>query len=153
VCSIMLVLGANFYATIVGNMALLVSSLNATSARHQQRADAIQEAMRYLKVSSPVQSRVQVCSVGHVNHSFDTLYACAPHILFHTGFVPRCRGDLNSSMCRTVCQAPSEPPIFGIAYAYKQTWRIAYFVQWPNTAPSGVEFAAFLCGFASCYAA
>jgi CRP-like cAMP-binding protein len=57
-CCVMLVLGANLYATIVGNMALLVSTLNATAARHQQRAETIQEAMRYLKVSPPLQNRV-----------------------------------------------------------------------------------------------
>jgi hypothetical protein len=59
-CSIMLVLGANFYATVVGNMSLLVSNLNATAARHTQRAEMIQEAMRYLNVSPHMQSRVQV---------------------------------------------------------------------------------------------
>lgn len=58
-CCVMLVLGANLYATIVGNMALLVSTLNATTARHQQRAETIQEVMRYLKVSQPIQQRVQ----------------------------------------------------------------------------------------------
>lgn len=57
----MLVLGANFYATVVGNMSLLVANLNATAARHNQRAETIQEAMRYLNVSSQMQSRVQVC--------------------------------------------------------------------------------------------
>ena len=62
----MLVLGANFYATIVGNMALLVSNLNAISARHQQRADVVQEAMRYLKVSDAVQSRVQVSGLTNL---------------------------------------------------------------------------------------
>jgi hypothetical protein len=56
----MLVLGANFYATVVGNMSLLVSNLNATAARHNQRAEVIQEAMRYLNVSPKMQSRVQV---------------------------------------------------------------------------------------------
>lgn len=34
--------------------------MNATAARHQQRAETIQEAMRYLKVSEPVQHRVSV---------------------------------------------------------------------------------------------
>lgn len=81
----MLVLGANFYATIVGahlaacalpfsfcsrhlcvqtdvcvgNMALLVSNLNATAVRHQQKAELMQDSMRYLNVSSRVQARVQ----------------------------------------------------------------------------------------------
>lgn len=39
---------------------MLVSSLNANAARHQQRAELMQEAMRYLDVSGPVQGRVQV---------------------------------------------------------------------------------------------
>jgi hypothetical protein len=56
----MLVLGVNFYAVIVGNMALLVSNANVTATRHQQRAEMMREAMLYLDVPSPVQSRVQV---------------------------------------------------------------------------------------------
>lgn len=53
---------------------MLVSSLNANAARHQQRAELMQEAMRYLDVSGPVQSRVQVfyhwidCGLKHGLH-------------------------------------------------------------------------------------
>lgn len=42
-------------------MALLVSNLNATAVRHQQKAELMQDSMRYLNVSSRVQARVQVC--------------------------------------------------------------------------------------------
>lgn len=46
-------------AACPGNMALLVSNLNATAVRHQQKAELMQDSMRYLNVSSRVQARVQ----------------------------------------------------------------------------------------------
>ncbi|CAD7696775.1 unnamed protein product [Ostreobium quekettii] len=57
-CCVVLVLGAGFYATVVGNMALLVNSMNATSARHKLKQEMVQDALRYLGVPPPIQQRI-----------------------------------------------------------------------------------------------
>ncbi|GMH39832.1 hypothetical protein BSKO_07736 [Bryopsis sp. KO-2023] len=58
-CCVVLVLGACFYATVVGNMALLVNNLNATSARHNKRKDVLQDAVRYIGAPDDIQFRIQ----------------------------------------------------------------------------------------------
>jgi hypothetical protein len=52
------VLGAAFYASVVGHMALLVSNLSATRSRHMQRKDLVGDAMRYFRLPRPLQDRV-----------------------------------------------------------------------------------------------
>ena len=46
-------------ATVVGNMALLVSNMNVTAARHRTKMDMITDAVRYLGMPDQIQERVQ----------------------------------------------------------------------------------------------
>ena len=46
-------------ATVVGNMALLVSNMNVTAARHRTKMDMITDATRYLGMPDQIQERVQ----------------------------------------------------------------------------------------------
>jgi hypothetical protein len=45
-CSVVLVLGACFYAIVVGNMSFLVTSMGPTAARHVQTKTIITESAR-----------------------------------------------------------------------------------------------------------
>mmetsp|Transcript_24891 Transcript_24891/g.69399 ORF Transcript_24891/g.69399 Transcript_24891/m.69399 type:complete len:684 (+) Transcript_24891:286-2337(+) len=58
-CCAVLVVGACFMATVVGNMALLVSNMNVTAARHRTKMDMITDATRYLGMPDQIQERVQ----------------------------------------------------------------------------------------------
>ena len=58
-CCVVLVIGACFMATVVGNMALLVSNMNVTAARHRTKMDMITDAVRYLGMPDQIQERVQ----------------------------------------------------------------------------------------------
>ncbi|KAK9824343.1 hypothetical protein WJX72_009567 [[Myrmecia] bisecta] len=62
--SVVLLLGACFYAIVVGNMSVLVSNLNATAARHRQRQDMVVQSARYLALPAPIQERIQ----GYYEH-------------------------------------------------------------------------------------
>lgn len=57
--SIVLLIGAMFYATIIGNMALLVSNLNATNARHKHKQELVMDVVRYLGLPQDISDRVQ----------------------------------------------------------------------------------------------
>lgn len=48
-------------ATVIGNMALLVANLNASAARHRQKAEMLMDSARYLGLPPKMQERVQVC--------------------------------------------------------------------------------------------
>lgn len=56
---IMLILGACFYATVVGNMALLISNMNVTAARHKQRKTVVMDVARYLNLTPDLMQRIQ----------------------------------------------------------------------------------------------
>eukprot|EP00873_Tetraselmis_striata_P036314 jgi/Tetstr1/456578/TSEL_043296.t1 len=58
-CCVVLVVGACFMATVVGNMALLVSNMNVTAARHRTKMDMVSDAVRYLGMPDEIQERVQ----------------------------------------------------------------------------------------------
>ncbi|CAG9460829.1 unnamed protein product [Pedinophyceae sp. YPF-701] len=58
-CSLVLLVGACFYASVVGNMALLVSNLNATAARHKHKQELVSDVIRYLGLPADINDRVQ----------------------------------------------------------------------------------------------
>ncbi len=76
-CCVVLVIGACFMATVVGNMALLVSNMNITAARHRTKMDLITDTVRYLGMPDQIQERVQeyfdylgqFSHPGHSRHS------------------------------------------------------------------------------------
>lgn len=45
-CTGVLVLGACFYAIVVGNMSLLVNNLNPTASRHKFKKDIVNNTVR-----------------------------------------------------------------------------------------------------------
>lgn len=57
--SVVLLVGACFYASVVGNMALLVSNLNATNARHKHKQELVTDVVRYLGLPQDITDRVQ----------------------------------------------------------------------------------------------
>lgn len=58
-CSVVIVVGACFMAVVIGNMALLVSNMNVTAARHRVKMDMMTDAVRYLGMPKRIQERVQ----------------------------------------------------------------------------------------------
>ena len=58
-CAVVLIIGACFMAAVVGNMAVLVSNLNATTARNSINKERACDAVRYLAMPKDVQERVQ----------------------------------------------------------------------------------------------
>ncbi|KAL6749390.1 hypothetical protein V8C86DRAFT_2849289 [Haematococcus lacustris] len=53
-----LILGACFYAIIVGNISLLVNNMNPTASRHKFKKDIVQNTIRYLGAPQPLVNRV-----------------------------------------------------------------------------------------------
>ncbi|KAG2436218.1 hypothetical protein HXX76_006530 [Chlamydomonas incerta] len=56
---ITLLAGACFYSAVVGNMAILIASMNTVSVRYRQRLDMTQDALRYMKVPEQHRERVE----------------------------------------------------------------------------------------------
>ena len=46
-------------AAIIGSVAQLVANLNAAASRHQERADVVQETVRYLNIPDALQARAR----------------------------------------------------------------------------------------------
>lgn len=57
-CCVVLVVGACFMATVVGNMALLVTNMNATTVRNNASKDRVTDAVRYLGMPPDIIARV-----------------------------------------------------------------------------------------------
>mmetsp|Transcript_5229 Transcript_5229/g.11435 ORF Transcript_5229/g.11435 Transcript_5229/m.11435 type:complete len:751 (+) Transcript_5229:346-2598(+) len=57
-CTGVLIIGACFYAIIIGNVSLLVNNLNPTASRHKFKKDIINNAIRYLDTPNDVAQRV-----------------------------------------------------------------------------------------------
>ncbi len=79
-CCVVLVIGACFMATVVGNMALLVSNMNITAARHRTKMDLITDTVRYLGMADQIQERVQeyfdyLGQFSHPGHSRLTAFS------------------------------------------------------------------------------
>ena len=66
-CSIVLAIGACFYAIILGNISLLVTNLAPTAARHRLKQDIVNNTVRYLGLPNSV--------VHKVGEHFDHLLA------------------------------------------------------------------------------
>jgi len=57
-CSAVLIVGACFMAVVVGNMAMLVSNMNATNVRNMAAKDRVTDAVRYIGMPPDIMVRV-----------------------------------------------------------------------------------------------
>ncbi|GFR48528.1 hypothetical protein Agub_g10423 [Astrephomene gubernaculifera] len=57
-CTGILVIGACFYAIVVGHMSLLVNNMNPTASRHKFKKDIINNTVRYLGAPRDIASRI-----------------------------------------------------------------------------------------------
>ncbi len=76
-CTLVLVMGACFYAIVVGNMSLLVNNLNPTASRHRFKKDIIVNTIRYVRIRY---TTLHYTTLHYTTLHYTTLYSSYPTV-------------------------------------------------------------------------
>lgn len=98
-CSVVLMVGACFMAIVVGNMALLVTNMNATTARNNSSKDRVTDAVKYLGMPTNI--------IARVREYFDYITRIS-HPGSKSGLPLRLRSALSSSFLKRISSLGSK---------------------------------------------
>lgn len=91
-CTGILVIGACFYAIVVGHMSLLVNNMNPTASRHKFKKDIINNTVRYLGAPRDIAGRIDqyfdyLTTYSHPGPDGMALISQLPSSMFQVGGV------------------------------------------------------------------